>query len=119
MRSELRDNKAQWRDCGTVDEFAGQSPNMWDAWQLCKQLPCNIQVEQELAMIVGKKRARMAECYGRTLVLQIRSHRFCKLHAFREPHAEIPLLQFEVCCEGFLVHTVSVQFSTIFLHIAV
>ena len=30
MRSELRDNRAQLRDCGTVDEFAGQSPNMWD-----------------------------------------------------------------------------------------
>ena len=38
MRSEfrkLRDNGAPPRDRGTVDKFAGQSPKMWDAWQLC------------------------------------------------------------------------------------
>ena len=38
MRSEfrkLRDNRAPQRDRGTVDKFAGQSPKMCDAWQLC------------------------------------------------------------------------------------
>ena len=38
MRSEfrkLRDNRAPPRDRGTVDTFAGQSPKMWDSWQLC------------------------------------------------------------------------------------
>ena len=38
MHSEfrkLRDNGAPPRDRGTLDKFAGQSPKMWDAWQLC------------------------------------------------------------------------------------
>ena len=33
---------------GTVDKFAGQSPQMWDAWQLCQFRLQNLQVCKQL-----------------------------------------------------------------------
>ena len=58
MRSELPDNRAQLRDCGTVDEFAGQSPNMWDAWQLC----IHVEIQELLVATATDEKGDRKKC---------------------------------------------------------